>query len=121
MMAHTINLPANCPLQQALAALSGGRILLALEGGYNTRVTSEAAAACLGVLLGAPPPPPDPFAAPRPPGGHPGRVAGCRPGAGAPLVRPRRSLSLQYTIVIDFSQYYVANLYFDMKSSTSGL
>ena len=40
--------------------------MLALEGGYNTRVTAEAAAACLGVLLGAAAPPPDPFAAPRP-------------------------------------------------------
>ncbi len=66
MAATTIKQKANCTLQQALAALSGGRILLALEGGYNTRATSEAAAACLGVLLGAPPPPPDPFAAPRP-------------------------------------------------------
>lgn len=66
MTVYTVDLPVNCPLQQALAALSGGRILLALEGGYNMRATSEAAAACLGVLLGAPPPPPDPFAAPRP-------------------------------------------------------
>lgn len=30
-----------------------GRLLVALEGGYNTRVTSEAAAACLEVLSSA--------------------------------------------------------------------
>lgn len=52
--------------QQKLAALSGGRILLALEGGYNTRATSEAAAACLAVLQGGAAPAPDPFSAPRP-------------------------------------------------------
>lgn len=30
-----------------------GRLLVALEGGYNTRVTSEAAAACLEALSSA--------------------------------------------------------------------
>ena len=39
-----------------LKRLAGGRLLLALEGGYNLRAISESAARCLRVLLGEPPP-----------------------------------------------------------------
>ena len=44
-----------------------GKIVLALEGGYNVRLTAESATQCMRVLLGAPPPtlPADAHAAPR--------------------------------------------------------
>ncbi len=46
---------------------AGGKIVLALEGGYNVRLTAECASECMRVLLGAPPPmlPADAHAAPR--------------------------------------------------------
>jgi histone deacetylase 6 len=40
--------------------LAGGRVVLALEGGYNLGAISEAAAACTAVLLGDARPPIDP-------------------------------------------------------------
>ena len=39
-----------------LRTLSGGRMVLALEGGYNLKAISASAAACLRVLLGEEPP-----------------------------------------------------------------
>ena len=39
-----------------LCTLAGGRVVVALEGGYDLRSTSRAAAACMRVLLGEPPP-----------------------------------------------------------------
>ncbi|MGH8472853.1 MAG: hypothetical protein ACREVJ_10465, partial [Gammaproteobacteria bacterium] len=50
-----------------LGTLAGGRLVLALEGGYNLDVISRSAAACLRVLLGEGPPdsqpgPPSPIA-----------------------------------------------------------
>jgi acetoin utilization deacetylase AcuC-like enzyme len=39
-----------------LRELAGGRLVLALEGGYNLDAISHAAEACLRVLLGEPPP-----------------------------------------------------------------
>jgi len=39
-----------------LATLAGGRVVLALEGGYDLEAISKSAAACLRVLLGEPPP-----------------------------------------------------------------
>ncbi len=39
-----------------LSRLAGGRVVLALEGGYNLEAISESAAACLRVLLGERPP-----------------------------------------------------------------
>ena len=46
---------------------AGGKIVLALEGGYNVRLTAECGTQCMRVLLGAPPPvlPADAHAAPR--------------------------------------------------------
>ena len=40
-----------------LQTLGGGRVVIALEGGYNLRSISTSAAACLRVLLGEPPSP----------------------------------------------------------------
>jgi histone deacetylase 6 len=40
-----------------LQSLSGGRMVLALEGGYNLKAISASAAGCLRVLLGEKPPP----------------------------------------------------------------
>ncbi len=48
-----------------LLTLSNGRVVLALEGGYNLDAISRSAAACLRVLLGEKPPAADP-AEPRP-------------------------------------------------------
>jgi len=48
-----------------LLSLSKGRVVLALEGGYNLDAISRSAAACLRVLLGEDPPALD-LAAPRP-------------------------------------------------------
>ena len=48
-----------------LLSLSDGRVVLALEGGYNLDAISRSAAACLRVLLGEEAPAPDP-AEPRP-------------------------------------------------------
>jgi acetoin utilization deacetylase AcuC-like enzyme len=42
-----------------LRELAGGRLVLALEGGYNLDAISRAAEACLRVLLGEPAPAPD--------------------------------------------------------------
>ncbi|KAG1656199.1 hypothetical protein FOA52_012001, partial [Chlamydomonas sp. UWO 241] len=40
-------------MTRRLAALTpGGRIVLALEGGYNNRVTADCVAACVRALLG---------------------------------------------------------------------
>ena len=39
-----------------LQTLAGGKIVIALEGGYNLRSISRSAAACLSVLLGEPAP-----------------------------------------------------------------
>jgi histone deacetylase 6 len=39
-----------------LRELSGGRLVLALEGGYNLEAMARSAAACLSVLLGDTPP-----------------------------------------------------------------
>jgi histone deacetylase 6 len=44
-------------LTARLTALAGGRIVLALEGGYNLDAISKSAAACLSVLLGDSPEP----------------------------------------------------------------
>jgi histone deacetylase 6 len=51
-------------LTQKVSSLAGGRVVLALEGGYNLEAIAAAAAACTRVLLGEPPPPIDPGAAP---------------------------------------------------------
>ena len=47
-------------MTQRLSALAGGRLVLALEGGYNPGAIAAAAAACTSVLLGDPPPPFEP-------------------------------------------------------------
>lgn len=44
-------------LTQRLRALAGGKLVLALEGGYNLEAISACAEACLRVLLGEPPGP----------------------------------------------------------------
>src|SRR5205823_14837788 len=46
-------------LTAELQPLAGGRLLLALEGGYNLEAISRSAAACLRVLLDEPPAPVD--------------------------------------------------------------
>jgi histone deacetylase 6 len=43
-----------------LAMLAGGRIVLALEGGYDLEAIARSAAACLRVLLGEAPDAADP-------------------------------------------------------------
>ena len=50
-------------MTNALCALAGGRVVMALEGGYNLKSTSEGFGACVAMLLGdpAPPPPKDPI------------------------------------------------------------
>uniref|UniRef100_A0A7S0ULI3 histone deacetylase n=1 Tax=Polytomella parva TaxID=51329 RepID=A0A7S0ULI3_9CHLO len=40
-----------------LLRFAKGRIVLALEGGYNTRITAQCATSCVETLLGMPPPP----------------------------------------------------------------
>ena len=52
-------------MTERLLGLSGGRVVLALEGGYNLDAISRSAAACLRVLLGEPAPP-VPLDEPRP-------------------------------------------------------
>src|SRR6185295_11583361 len=47
-----------------LRGLAGGRVVLALEGGYNLRAISDSAAQCLRVLLGEEPPSLSPAPAP---------------------------------------------------------
>ncbi|HSE64345.1 MAG TPA: histone deacetylase [Thermoanaerobaculia bacterium] len=47
-------------MTQRLSALAGGRLVLALEGGYNPGAIAAAAAACTSVLLGEALPPLDP-------------------------------------------------------------
>jgi histone deacetylase 6 len=49
-------------MAQRLSALAAGRLVLALEGGYNPGAIAAAAAACTRVLLGDAPPPLDPDA-----------------------------------------------------------
>lgn len=39
-------------MTHSLCALAGGRVVLALEGGYNLLALSESVAACVSVLLG---------------------------------------------------------------------
>lgn len=39
-----------------LMGLAGGRIVMALEGGYNLKATAISAAACMNVLVGEMPP-----------------------------------------------------------------
>jgi acetoin utilization deacetylase AcuC-like enzyme len=39
-------------MTERLARLAGGRVVLALEGGYNLEAISRSAASCLGVLMG---------------------------------------------------------------------
>ena len=47
-------------MTERLGALAGGRVVLALEGGYDLDAIAAAAAACTRVLLGETPPPLDP-------------------------------------------------------------
>jgi histone deacetylase 6 len=47
-------------MTQRVCSLAGGRVVLALEGGYNLGAISAAAAACTAVLLGDTAPPVDP-------------------------------------------------------------
>jgi acetoin utilization deacetylase AcuC-like enzyme len=47
-------------MTERLSALTRGRVVLALEGGYDLDAISRAAAACTRVLLGEAPPPLDP-------------------------------------------------------------
>jgi histone deacetylase 6 len=47
-------------MTQRLCAIAGGRVVLALEGGYDLEAISSAAAACTSVLLGDAPLPIDP-------------------------------------------------------------
>ena len=42
-------------MTERLKTLAGGRLVLALEGGYNLDAISRSAEACLRVLLGEPP------------------------------------------------------------------
>ena len=53
--------------QDRLLRFADGKVVLALEGGYNVRMTAECATQCMHVLLGAAPPmlPGDAHAAPR--------------------------------------------------------
>ncbi len=53
-------------LLHRLLALAGGRVVVALEGGYHLAAIAESMAACGAVLAGAPPPPLDPPAKIRP-------------------------------------------------------
>jgi len=46
-------------LTSLLMGLAGGRVVLALEGGYNLESISASMAACAGALLGDPPPEPE--------------------------------------------------------------
>ena len=43
-------------LTHLLSSLAGGRLVLALEGGYDLEANAACAAACMRVLLGEPPP-----------------------------------------------------------------
>ncbi|KAM9343089.1 histone deacetylase 6 isoform 1-T2 [Pholidichthys leucotaenia] len=51
-------------LTHMLMSLAEGRLILALEGGYNLQTTAEAASACVRALLGGPCPPLSPPTAP---------------------------------------------------------
>ena len=44
-------------MTQRLLRFAGGKVVLALEGGYNLRMTAECAQQCMRVLLGDPAPP----------------------------------------------------------------
>ena len=52
-----ITVPGYAVLTSQLMALSGGKIVVVLEGGYNLKTVSHSLAACVRVLRGAPPPP----------------------------------------------------------------
>ena len=54
-------------MTERLARVAGGRVVLALEGGYNLEAISRSAASCLGVLLGEAAPSAD-FGEPSPAG-----------------------------------------------------
>jgi len=56
---------------------AGGRVVLALEGGYNLTSIALAAEACLATLMGAPPGAPDGGAPPSPAPSAPGVAAPC--------------------------------------------
>ncbi len=56
-------------MTERLCRLAGGRVVLALEGGYNLDAISRAAAACLRVLLGEEPPKAE-FGTPAPMASH---------------------------------------------------
>lgn len=51
-------------MTQRVCSLAGGKVVLALEGGYNPDAISAAAAACTSVLLGDAPPTPNPGSRP---------------------------------------------------------
>ncbi len=55
-------------LTHLLMGVTGGKIVLVLEGGYNCSVIAECSSACLRVLLGQNPPPFEKLAAVRPEG-----------------------------------------------------
>ena len=44
-------------MTERLLRHASGKVVLALEGGYNVRLTAECAQQCMRVLLGTPPPP----------------------------------------------------------------
>lgn len=49
--------PGYAHLTQQLMGLANGKVVVALEGGYNLESISRSMAACVGSLLGDPPPP----------------------------------------------------------------
>ena len=44
-------------MTERLLRHAGGKVVLALEGGYNVRLTAECSQQCMRVLLGEPAPP----------------------------------------------------------------
>ena len=46
-------------LTRELMSLAGGKVVLALEGGYSLAATAVSAAGCMTALLGIAPPPPE--------------------------------------------------------------
>ena len=53
----SLTVPGYAALTSQLMNLSGGKLVLVLEGGYNLKTVSHSLAACVRVLRGAPPPP----------------------------------------------------------------
>lgn len=53
----SLTVPGYAALTSQLMALSGGKLVLVLEGGYNLKTVSHSLAACVRVLRGAPPTP----------------------------------------------------------------